>query len=477
MPTLVQRVAARYVTGADRLWEGALKALHAFNQKYEEAKRVDLSSDAGQKLLNEFAFRKNGTAPSFPDNPFHTWMTKAFAHTHEIDDPDAERPRGVMILQVVDGKLDERVFLNQLDKYADALRAVVNAVAPEQFSYFGFKVRNPDHIGEQLSRKTLEGVDYLVALFKKRGLTHLLGQGVKGIYLSTDLGGDTLGTYQSGTQTIALSTALVGMGVGRFMTWVNEAFLHEFGHYVHMNYISPDARKAWDQGWTEVTDKKDAYEKAFKAVTKSDRDRFFDLLMKAGWEPSRAAKSLDAVSRVKFGVWLRNPLVGDPLITDKQFRLTSGGQYVADFFRNTHAFMLSHYSVQPTDEDYLKEYQRVDRRMRDKLGLLWDGNFTIAPEVVAEMAKADPSMQRTVDEAIAKLDIVSDYGKTNEKEDFAETFVAFMDAPEKLTPTAKFRMQQALSLSALHGKHVMPLASVSDSARRVAARHLARKVG
>jgi hypothetical protein len=46
----------------------------------------------------------------------------------------------------------------------------------------------------------------------------------------------------------------------------------------------------------------------------------------------------------------------------------------------------------------------------------------------------------------------------NEREDFAEAFVAFMIAPEKLTPEAKFRMQRALSLSGLYGKHVMHLA-------------------
>jgi hypothetical protein len=66
-----------------------------------------------------------------------------------------------------------------------------------------------------------------------------------------------------------------------------------------------------------------------------------------------------------------------------------------------------------------------------------------------------------VEEALEKLQIVSDYGKTNEKEDFAETFVAFVGAPEKLTDTSKFRMQRALSLSGLYGKPVMRLGELA----------------
>ena len=59
---------------------------------------------------------------------------------------------------------------------------------------------------------------------------------------------------------------------------------------------------------------------------------------------------------------------------------------------------------------------------------------------------------------IDKLGIPTGYGQTNEKEDFAETWVGFMVNPSALSPTAKFRMQQALSLSGLYGKPVMRLA-------------------
>ncbi len=65
------------------------------------------------------------------------------------------------------------------------------------------------------------------------------------------------------------------------------------------------------------------------------------------------------------------------------------------------------------------------------------------------------------------LEIVTDYGKVDKYEDFAETFMVFMAAPDKLTPTAKYRMQQALSLSGLYGKPVLKLA------HRVLARYLA----
>lgn len=64
------------------------------------------------------------------------------------------------------------------------------------------------------------------------------------------------------------------------------------------------------------------------------------------------------------------------------------------------------------------------------------------------------------------LDIVTDYGKTDKYEDFAETFLLFMVAPERLSQTARFRMQQALSLSGLYGKPVVQRLGVQNANRQ-----------
>jgi hypothetical protein len=67
------------------------------------------------------------------------------------------------------------------------------------------------------------------------------------------------------------------------------------------------------------------------------------------------------------------------------------------------------------------------------------------------------SPQAVRDPAIDALDVTTQYSRTNEKEDFAESFVAFMADPGWLSKQAMFRMQRTLSLSGLYGKPVAKL--------------------
>jgi hypothetical protein len=58
---------------------------------------------------------------------------------------------------------------------------------------------------------------------------------------------------------------------------------------------------------------------------------------------------------------------------------------------------------------------------------------------------------------IDALEVPTDFARTNKYEDFAESFVAFMAAPQKLSKNAMFRMQQALSISGLYGRPIVRL--------------------
>ncbi len=467
---------------SDTLWVGAKVALEEFNASYLEAQKMfrghgpeDLT--AAEKLLNDFAFRKLNTAPSFPGSPFFEWMSQAFL-PGDIKNPDEFRPSGRMILEVIDGQREAEEFLTALDRYRDALEAVIHEVAPERFSYQGFKIWNPERLGDQLARRLLEGVDYVVALFKKRGVEPLLHKGVAQIEIlptssMTRLNPTALGLYFNHSRTIVLSSKLVGHGIGRFMKWVNEAFLHEFGHFVHLDYLPTAAREAWDTSWNVVKERQEAIERAFKSISAEERARFFDALHFTKFDAAKASRRLDSIARVKFGVWLRNPIIGDPLITPKQFRWTRAGQRVVRFFTNPDQFMQNEYDwMTKGTEEYDRQAATVNKRMQDKLGLLWDGNMSIPSAAVQELAKSDPAMQRSVEDALDELEIVSSYGRTDEKEDFAETFVAFLGAPEKLTPTAKFRMQRTLSLAHFYNKPVMRLAEKDSLSRQVVSRYL-----
>ena len=457
---------------SDSLWPNAKKALEEFNARYLEAQKLFRGSgpediDASDKLLTQFAFRLVGSAPTF-DGPFMAWMNYAFT-TEEKFAADKSRPRGDTILAVVDGKRDVEEFLRDLDAYRDAIEKVIQSIAPERFTYQGFKILNPERLGDTVCRQMLEGADYVTALFKKRGVGPLLHTGVAEVGLVTANrmlqleGKNTLGLYFQASRRIALSTAIVA-GKGRFIDWVNEVFLHEFGHFVHLNYLPPAARAAWDEGWQEVKDHQTAFTSAFKTISSADRAKYFDALTFTGFDAGQAARRLSAVDKVKFGVWLRSPMIGDPLITAKQLRWTRAGGNMASFFVDRLGYMKKHYDwVADGTPEYAKQVDMVTRRYHDKLGLLWGGNFTIPETTVAELSKSDPTINKAVKDALAKLEIVSDYGQTNEKEDFAETFVAFLGAPEKLTPTSKFRMQRTLSLANFYNKPVMRLAAKPHS--------------
>jgi hypothetical protein len=466
------------------LWEGAQQALDEFNARYTEIHHLltgptadtQANVDATDTLLAQFAFRHNGTAPTF-DGPFSNWMAYCF-YPQDIKNPDLVRPKGEMIIEVIDGKREATDFLEALEVYRNAIDDVVQSVAPEHFTYQGFKMWNPERLGEAMCRRLFEGVDYVVALFKRRGVEPLLREGLKQVELlpkpsMENLDSTALGLYITNSKTIILSTQLVSLGRGRFMKWINEAFLHEFGHHVHLSYLPPAARAEWDAGWKEVKDKQEVLQHAFKSITAEDRAKFFDVLVATKFEPNLAVKRLEPVAKVKFGIWLRTPMMGDPLITPKQFRWTKPGRELENFYTDRPSYMRTHYEWIPEGSpEYERQVDLVDKRWKDKLALLWDGKMSIPQNTVLELSKSNPVMQQAVEEAIAKLEIVSDYGKRNEKEDFAETFVAFMDAPEHLTPTAKFRMQRTLSLANFYNKPVVRLAEKDSVTQRIVDRYL-----
>lgn len=213
-----------------------------------------------------------------------------------------------------------------LRQFREALQDLLDRTAPAHFTHLGFKFDNPEHIPWEACRVVLDGVEFLRAMFQKRGVSAILEQGVRRIVLVPTEG--MTAHFDSRTRELTVSTADLAKS-GRFSdTFAGETLLHEFGHFVHRTYITGEAAAAWDAPWAGI------------------------------------------------------PSLADP--------------------QNLHL-------------------------------------------------RNNPDRARKLD----PLDIVTDYGKVDQYEDFAETFLVFMVAPDRLSPTAKFRMQRALSLSGLYGKAVM----------------------
>jgi len=314
------------------LWDDAVKDLNQFNSLYAQVERKPQDLAVLRKCINGINKVPKVSVWAMKCLAPDTYKTVYLPATREVSKlaRDKEAPADLLLAAI--------------HQYKKAVQTALDSTAPESFTYEGFNVVNEEHISDELCRKALEGVDFLKALFKKRGVKDLIEQGIARIVLVLDAGASAF--FHAGTRELTLSVPELSKGnAGRFIdTFAGETVLHEFGHYVHRNYITGEAAEAWDEPWEGL------------------------------------------------------PSLADP-----------------------HA-------------------------LRD----------------------SNPKRQERLD----PLEIVTEYGKTDKYEDFAETFMVFMSAPEKLTPTSKFRMQRALSLSGLYGKPVLRLSSKDHVlALRVAARY------
>ena len=331
---LILRVAVRYRTAQDDdIWGKAVDDLSRFNSNYAKVQR----KPEDPKVL------RGALVGVDKSTDFQVWVKKCL---------DSKVYNSVLqVLRRIAAAVKSKVtpepeMLGLINEFKEVAQEAVSTAAPESFDYSGFKVLNSQHIDEGRCLRTLEGIDYLRALFKKRGVEGILDQSLSRIILVLDAGSTAF--LHSGTRELTLSVDQLSTGKsGRFIKWVNETLLHELGHYIHRIYLSDDARRFWDTPWD--------------------------------------------------------------------------------------------------DQD---------------LGSLANPNYRA------------PSDR---DEKLKNLDVVTEYGRVDKYEDFAETFLVFMAAPEKLTPTAKFRMQRALSLSGLYGKPVMKLAHEDPIIQAVVIRSLTRR--
>ena len=304
---LVLRVVARYKAAKANydtdLWDNATKDLKKLDTLYTKANKPNVDDAYLQGAVKTIDKMKG----------LMKWIITCF------EDPIADR--------VWDSweRVKSEKTLESLNVFVKDIQGLMSEIAPAHFEYSGFKIINDQRISDAKCRELLECIDFLLATFKKRGITDLLLEGIKTVILipTNPIESRFGGLYNPETRELSLTT-IKGDPKKVFIDWFNHIFLHEFGHYVHVYYLSKDAKAVWDEPWDE------------------------------GENPGS----------------------------------------------------------------------------------------------------------------------VSPYGGTNTFEDFAETFVAFVAAPEKLTPTAKFRMQRALSLSGLYGKPVMRLAMDDSIVSRVVSRYI-----
>ncbi len=363
--------------------------------------------------------------------------------------------KGISLTRWVDN------LIQNLDWFTTKLNEVLVNVGTESLSYQGFKVLNPDRLPDTVVKSLLDGIDFLVALFKKRGLKKVLDQNLKSFIFSLRRGDTALARYYPTEQQIQVFLDVLTTKDSRFFEdWVKDAFVHEMGHHIHMFLMPSQARREWDSGWLPVEQAQQARKKLLQevtTVTAEDRRRYWGLLVKTrGVLSQMGLKGLD---RMKAHAWLSRPYYSSGSLVTKSNLKWSPEGLDATLVLRAPAEMAKLHGYDPTD---LKEMSfHLDRLKRDLrvLGPEASIDFPVLNRTeVQNYVKED----KQVEEAIEALQIPSEYGKTNVLEDFAETFTAFMHDPSKLSPTARFRIQRAFALSGLYGKEFLRQAKNSS---------------
>ena len=133
---------------------------------------------------------------------------------------------------------------------------LLQRVYPEHTTYLGYNVINQEHLSDYVAHSLLESVDVLVALFKKRHVSPLLKKGLNTILIRYGTQKDKGIAYYSYAKTPVielLQTALAdSLRTQQRNKDIVEIIIHELGHYIHISYMSPDAKRFWDAPWEDT---------------------------------------------------------------------------------------------------------------------------------------------------------------------------------------------------------------------------------
>ena len=359
-------------------------------------------------------------------------------------------------------------LVEALTQYMRVLQSFFQQAGPRNFTYKGFKILNPDRMPDHLVEPLLGAISYVTALFKRRGVLPVLQDTVDLIVLRHQAQGEKAhGWYLPQKKEIHLLSVATAKNTGRMLiNWVNEVFLHEVGHHIHLTLLHPRARVEWDSAWADVEDaEREAAEhmKEIRQVSLQERQWFWKLLLRA--KGNLRVIKLKGIDRMKFHAWLRKPLMGGPFVTPKQLRWTKVGKRRIQEFLEDPERLYQHYAEYGGETAVQEQIAKHRARLEETLGVngTVNGPYPLLTEDQVEEYRKDDEI---VDAALDALEMPTSYARTNEREDFAETFVAFMADPGRLSKQARYRMKRALALSDLYGKTIMKLASTSRVARR-----------
>lgn len=135
------------------------------------------------------------------------------------------------------------------------VQRAMDSIAPETFSYSGFRITNKQHLGDDICRRALEGVDILKAVFKARGVEKVLTRGLDCINLAVVGGAPGSVAYYGSIRGADVPEITLFAGPkskGVFDSSGLSHLIHEFGHHVYYEFLPSEARLVWDAPWESI---------------------------------------------------------------------------------------------------------------------------------------------------------------------------------------------------------------------------------
>lgn len=394
-------------------------------------------------------------------------INRMYAPLHKLQQGVVDRSEEVQLEDKIEWHLAS--VRKHMDNLISDVSDIMRAAGPESYTYEGFRIYNPHRFMDDTLQLLHDSVDSIVALFKKRGVTPLLRESLERIDFAWNAnyemsnGGTPAGSYYSNYKKIIIyANQVLDYNQSSSRAEIRGVFLHELAHHIHLDYLHPDAKKTWDSGWAGVEEARYKSEIDLK-VTYAERWTFFDLLSDSSWDVKAAFTKLKGIDRLKYRHWLSYQW-GSSTITKSyhQLRLTEYGERALHFLKYPDFAREEYLEAYSGDEEGAnRRFDKFMRLVMSNLGLSdsYQNVSSMLPKDVVDKIKSKRDSDPVAD-AISKLEIPTEYGKTDDMEDFAETFVLFMREPDKLSEQAMSRMQRALATSGLYGKPVMRVAQI-----------------
>lgn len=132
-------------------------------------------------------------------------------------------------------------------------------IEKKTFTYNKFKVV-ANELSEVVIEALLEPIDIFQHIFKRRGVEVLLHEALDKVYLCPDEEGDIEGDwgtpyarYLKGKKIVILYDSILDSSCDiSEIKGIVYGFIHEVGHWLHWDFITPEAHDYWNKSWEGV---------------------------------------------------------------------------------------------------------------------------------------------------------------------------------------------------------------------------------